>query len=70
VIDYLVDGPFIQKMADKNLGYRGSSNQRVINLTQTRKQRRIILAEWDSLLVLSPEGIHGPPAIIEPEFII
>ncbi len=65
VIDYLVDGPFIQKMADKNLGYRGSSNQRVINLTQTRKQRRIILAEWDSLLVLSPEGIHGPPAIIE-----
>ncbi len=65
IIDFLVDGPFIREMANENLGYRGSSNQRVINLTQTRKQHRIILAEWDGLLVLRPEGIHGPPAVME-----
>ena len=29
-IDVLIDGPFIQELADKNLQYRGSSNQRVI----------------------------------------
>lgn len=28
-IDVLIDGPFIQELADKNLQYRGSSNQRV-----------------------------------------
>lgn len=29
-IDVLIDGPFIQELADKNLQYRGSSNQRII----------------------------------------
>ena len=28
-IDVLIDGPFIQELADKNLQYRGSSNQRI-----------------------------------------
>ena len=32
-IDILVDGPFIQEMADRNLAWRGSRNQRVIFLT-------------------------------------
>lgn len=29
-IDVLIDGPFIQELADKNLQYRGSSNQRIL----------------------------------------
>lgn len=29
-IDVLIDGPFIQELAEKNLQYRGSSNQRII----------------------------------------
>lgn len=42
--DVLVDGPFVQ--AEKSLGlkYRGSSNQRLIDLSATRAAGRVI--EW------------------------
>jgi anaerobic ribonucleoside-triphosphate reductase activating protein len=32
IIDVLVDGPFIENLADKNLRFYGSSNQRVLEL--------------------------------------
>ena len=32
VTDYLVDGPYIQKLRDINLQFRGSSNQRILHL--------------------------------------
>ena len=32
-IDVLVDGPYIEKLRDKKLQYRGSSNQNIIRLT-------------------------------------
>lgn len=31
-LDVLVDGPFIEELRDTNLPFRGSSNQRIINL--------------------------------------
>ena len=37
MIDVLVDGPFIESMKNLNLKFRGSENQRVINLTKTRE---------------------------------
>ena len=37
VIDVLVDGPFIEELADKGLRYYGSTNQRVLNLNTLRK---------------------------------
>lgn len=33
--DYLVDGPFIQELADSTLPWRGSANQRIIDVQST-----------------------------------
>lgn len=33
-IDVLIDGPYIQTLRDVTLQMRGSSNQRIINLTE------------------------------------
>lgn len=32
-VDILIDGPFIQELSNKNLKYRGSENQRVLNIS-------------------------------------
>ena len=45
LIDTLVDGPFIEELKDINLKYRGSSNQRVIDVKKTLENGGII--EWD-----------------------
>ena len=36
--DYLIDGPFIEAERDISLKFRGSANQRVIDMETTRKQ--------------------------------
>lgn len=35
-IDVLIDGPFIQEFSDKTLKYKGSKNQRIINIIKGR----------------------------------
>ena len=42
-IDVLVDGPFIEELKDTSLSFRGSSNQRVIDVKKTQKSNTIIL---------------------------
>ena len=42
-IDVLVDGPFIEAERDLTLAFRGSSNQRVIDMAKTRQSGNIIL---------------------------
>ena len=42
-IDILVDGPFIQAKKNIQLAFRGSENQRVINLKESLHQKEIIL---------------------------
>jgi anaerobic ribonucleoside-triphosphate reductase activating protein len=61
---YLVDGQFVFHLADPDLGYRGSTNQRVIDLQATRASGELTLADWDSLIVYERGMLSGPPAIL------
>jgi len=49
--DILVDGPFVLAERDLTLQYRGSSNQRVIDLKKTREAKKIVLyrSEYEDL---------------------
>lgn len=42
IADILVDGAFVQDLKDLNLSYRGSSNQRVIDLDATRRNGHVV----------------------------
>lgn len=42
-IDVLVDGPYIEKLRDIQLKWRGSSNQRVIDIKKSRELGQVIL---------------------------
>ena len=42
-VDVLIDGKFEEDKKDLNLMYRGSANQRVINLTKTFEKGEIVL---------------------------
>ena len=42
-LDVLVDGPFIESRKDISLKFRGSDNQRLIDLKATRREKKIVL---------------------------
>lgn len=43
--DLLIDGPFIQELRNLELSFRGSENQRLIDLNKSRAQGRAVLWE-------------------------
>lgn len=44
-VDVIVDGHFVEELKDSNLLFRGSSNQRIIDLRKSVKEDKII--EWE-----------------------
>lgn len=49
IINVLVDGPFVQEKKNISLQFRGSENQRVIDLDKTREAGSIVL--WSDGIV-------------------
>ena len=47
LLDVLVDGPFIEKLRDPDLLFRGSSNQRLIDVQKTLYAGEVILWQPD-----------------------
>lgn len=47
MVDVLVDGRFIKEKRNLMLAFRGSENQRVIDMKKTRQEGRTILSEWN-----------------------
>ena len=44
-IDVLIDGPFIEEKKNLNLAFRGSSNQRLINIKKTLENKKVTLLD-------------------------
>ena len=47
VSDILIDGPFLEEKQDISLPFRGSSNQRLIDVPSSIELKRVVL--WDEL---------------------
>ena len=49
LIDVLVDGPYIEEQHDITLRFRGSANQRVIDMGKTREAGKVVLWEDEAI---------------------
>lgn len=58
-IDVLIDGPFILKQRSLDLKFRGSQNQRLIDMPKTLKKNKVVLkVEQPKISFSKPEGIY------------
>ena len=44
-VDVIVDGKYVEELKNPNCLYRGSSNQRLIDVQKTVKENKIVLWE-------------------------
>lgn len=47
LIDVLVDGPFVQRLKDETLCFRGSRNQRIIDVKRSLENGRVVLFDYN-----------------------
>lgn len=52
--DVLVDGPFVQAKKSLMLKFRGSSNQRLIDMRKTREQKRVVTWQREEEAIARP----------------
>ena len=51
-IDILVDGRYIDGLRDEDLQFRGSSNQRIINVPKSLTKGKVICREFEHILTI------------------
>ena len=55
-LDVLVDGRFEHSLDDNTITYRGSRNQRPIDVPASLQAGRVIVLNWDDEIVITPDG--------------
>lgn len=48
-IDVLVDGPFVLEEHDTRLTYKGSKNQRIIDVKKSYSENKVVLSHYDDV---------------------
>lgn len=48
-VDVLVDSPFIIDQKDERLIYKGSKNQRIIDVKQSYTENKVVLSHYDDV---------------------
>lgn len=68
-VDILVDGPYKNELDDPFISYRGSRNQRPIDVQETLQTGILTVLDWESPeVVIDSTGLISLPIGLTPEF--